>query len=232
MQRTALRRLPSGHELLNCQIRHDPFKRMFDITFSLTVLICLSPLYLLLFFLIKFTSDGPVFFKSRRLGRGGKVIECLKFRTMYKDAESRLSDLLASNPEMADEWNKYYKLKNDPRITPIGKMMRKTSLDELPQFINVLKGDLSVVGPRAPALIGPPESFMQEIKHIYGPSYAKILSVRPGITGIWQISGRSSIALEEKRILEASYAETRTFWQDLLVVFKTIPAVFSSKGAF
>ena len=232
MQQTALLLSPSGHEMLNTQIRHDPIKRMFDITFSLSILICLSPLYVLLYLLVKLSSDGPVFFKSRRLGRGGKIIECLKFRTMYKDAESRLNELLLSNSEMAKEWENFYKLKNDPRITPLGRMMRKTSLDELPQFINVLKGDLSVVGPRAPALIGPPESFLQEIKHVYGASAAKILSVRPGITGIWQISGRSSITLEEKRILEASYAETRTFWKDLLVVFKTIPAVFSSKGAF
>ncbi|MBS0625346.1 MAG: sugar transferase [Verrucomicrobia bacterium] len=213
-------------------VRHDPIKRLFDIVFSLTFLACFSPLYLILIALVKCSSQGPVFYKSTRLGRGGRTIDCIKFRTMYKDADARLKDLLASNPDMAAEWSAYQKLKNDPRITPIGKIMRKTSLDELPQFINVLKGDLSVVGPRPPTLMGPPEGYLQEISQLYGDSTAKILSVRPGITGVWQVSGRSAISFEERKKIEATYAENRTFWQDLRVIFKTIPAVFFSKGAF
>ena len=105
-------------------------------------------------------------------------------------------------------------------------------MDELPQFINVLKGDLSVVGPRPPTLMGPPEEYLKEIRHLYGEMTPKILSVRPGITGVWQISGRSYLTFEERRRIEASYAETRTFWQDLVVIIKTIPAVFFSKGAY
>lgn len=239
MQQTAtkpkksLRRPTSGYERLQqMQVKHDPAKRLFDILFSLTFLFCFSPLYLILILLVKLSSEGPVFYKSTRLGRGGRTIDCLKFRTMYKDADTRLEELLAANPDMADEWRAFQKLKNDPRITPIGRFMRKTSLDELPQFINVLKGDLSVVGPRPPTLMGPPESYLHEICCLYGDSAAKILSVRPGITGVWQVSGRSAIPFEERKKIEASYAETRTFWQDLRVIFKTIPAVLFSKGAF
>ncbi|HEX2583081.1 MAG TPA: sugar transferase, partial [Chlamydiales bacterium] len=120
----------------------------------------------------------------------------------------------------------------DPRITPIGKFLRKTSLDEIPQFWNVLVGDLSVVGPRPPTLLGPPEYYLQEIRKLYGPAANLILSVRPGITGLWQISGRSQIPMQERAKMEAQYATSRNFWSDLVVIAKTIPAVFFSKGAF
>lgn len=213
-------------------VRRNPTKRAFDILFSLSVLIFLSPLFLALGLLVRFTSEGPIFYKSRRLGRGGKIIDCWKFRTMYKDAEERLHHLLETDASFRKEWDAFQKVKADPRITPIGRFLRKTSLDEFPQFWNVLKGDLSVVGPRPPTLLGPPENFFQEIRSLYGESTAKILSVRPGITGLWQVSGRSQITFEERRKLEERYAETSTFWQDLVVIAKTIPAVLFSRGAF
>ena len=151
---------------------------------------------------------------------------------MFADAESRLHYLLQTEPNLKKEWDTFQKFKVDPRITPIGKFLRKTSLDEIPQFLNVLMGDLSVVGPRPPTLVGPPQHYLQEIRKLYGPSANLILSVRPGITGLWQISGRSQIPMQERVKIEAEYAESRNFWFDLVVIAKTIPAVFFSKGAF
>ncbi len=212
--------------------RRDPLKRVFDIAFSSVFLLAALPFFLLLALIVRSTSRGPVFFKSRRLGQGGKIIECLKFRTMYEDAEARLHHLLKTDAAFRTEWDAFQKVKSDPRITPIGKFLRKTSLDEIPQFWNVLKGDLSVVGPRPPTLIGPTENFLHEIALLYGERTAKILSVKPGITGIWQISGRSQISFEDRCKLEESYAESRTFWLDLVVICKTVPAVLFSRGAF
>jgi len=227
-----------GKEILNhlrkfpTQIQHDPVKRVFDIVFSGLFLLAVSPFLLVLAILVKQASPGPIFYKSARLGRGGKVIQCLKFRTMFVDAEERLHSLLHTHANLRNEWETFQKFKNDPRITPIGNFLRKTSLDEIPQFWNVLVGDLSVVGPRPPTLIGPPESYLEEIQKLYGPSAFKILSIRPGITGIWQISGRSHIPFAERAKMEADYAESRNFWTDLVVIAKTIPAVLFSKGAY
>jgi|SRR5579872_2745089 len=212
--------------------QRDPLKRIFDIVFSCLFLTFFFPVFLTLIFLVRFTSKGPVFFKSRRLGQKGKIIECLKFRTMYEDAEERLHHLLDTDSLFRAEWETFQKVKSDPRITPIGRFLRKTSLDEIPQFWNVLRGDLSVVGPRPPTLLGPPENFLQEISLLYGARTAKILSVKPGITGLWQISGRSQISFEDRCKLEAHYVENRTFWLDLAVILKTVPAVLFSRGAF
>ena len=213
-------------------VRHDPWKRLFDILFSALILFLSSPFLLALALLVRFTSPGPIFYKSRRLGRGGRTIECWKFRSMYQDADERLHQLLESDAAFRSEWEAFQKVKEDPRITPIGRFLRRTSLDELPQFWNVMKGDLSVVGPRPPTLMGPPESSLDEIRILYGKRAEKILSVRPGITGVWQISGRSQISFEERCKIEEGYAQTRTFWRDLVLVAKTIPAVFFSRGAF
>jgi len=219
-------------DFLSIAIRHDPLKRIFDIAFSLFVLIVFSPLFILLALLVKVTSLGPVFYRSVRLGRGGKVIYCWKFRSMFRDADERLMQLLNSNEELRLEWEQFQKIKNDPRITLIGRFIRKTSLDEWPQFWNVLKGDLSIVGPRPPVLIGPPDRFAEEIRKWYGIKMDKILSIRPGLTGVWQISGRSEISFEERVRLEEKYAETRTFLKDLILILKTIPAVIFSRGAY
>lgn len=220
------------HAIFSQSIRRKLFKRLFDILFSALVLICLSPLYLFLAVLVKCSSQGPIFYTSRRIGRGGKIIHCVKFRTMDQDADAKLAKLLSSNPKLAAEWTLFDKLHQDPRVTMLGRLLRKTSLDELPQFFNVLTGDLSVVGPRALHLQGSPETHLQKIRQIYGEKTDQILSVRPGITGIWQISGRSFIPVEERCKLDALYVQQQTFWRDMLVICKTIPAVLHSKGAF
>jgi exopolysaccharide production protein ExoY len=223
---------PQAIEFLSIPIHHDPFKRIFDILFSVTFLVTFSPVFLIIALILKATSPGPILYKSIRLGSGGKIIYCYKFRSMYLDAEERLNDLLDSIPTIRQEWEQFQKLKNDPRITAIGKFLRRTSLDELPQFWNVLLGDLSIVGPRPPVLMGPPDQFAEEIRKWYGNSTDKILSIRPGLTGVWQISGRSEIAFNERIILEETYARTRTFGKDLVLILKTIPVVLFSKGAY
>ncbi|NGX52343.1 MAG: UDP-glucose:undecaprenyl-phosphate glucose-1-phosphate transferase [Candidatus Anoxychlamydiales bacterium] len=213
-------------------IKHKPSKRIFDILFSLFVLIFFSPVYLIISIIISFTSEGPIFYISERIGRGGKTIRCIKFRTMYKKADSLLNKLLKQNDILRYEWETFQKLRNDPRITTLGRFLRKTSLDELPQFINVLKGDLSIVGPRPFALIGKKKNFQIEIKKYLGNKTEKILSMRPGITGIWQVSGRSEITIEERLKMEEKYIDKQSFFLDLYLILKTIPKIFFPKGAF
>ncbi|HEU64344.1 MAG: UDP-glucose:undecaprenyl-phosphate glucose-1-phosphate transferase [Candidatus Anoxychlamydiales bacterium] len=212
--------------------KHKPSKRIFDILFSLFVLIVFSPAYLIISIMIFLTSGGSIFYISDRLGRGGKIIKCIKFRTMYKKADSLLHKLLKQNDILRYEWETFQKLRNDPRITPLGHFLRKTSLDELPQFINVLKGDLSVVGPRPFALIGKKENFQIEIKKYLGNKTEKILSMRPGITGIWQVSGRSEITIEERLKMEEKYIDEQSFLLDIYLILKTIPKIFFPRGAF
>ena len=213
-------------------IHRAPIKRIFDILFSLIVLVFSTPLMIVVAILVRMSSPGPVFFGSVRIGQGGKVITCWKFRSMYPDAEARLFQILSSDPLRKEEWGRFQKLKDDPRITPIGKFLRRTSLNEWPQFWNVLKGDLSVVGPRPLTLIGPPEQFSIEIRAVYGKSAETILSVKPGLTGVWQISGRSELSLEERVCLEERYARTRTLFLDMILLFKTLPALLFSRGAY
>ncbi|NGX28775.1 MAG: UDP-glucose:undecaprenyl-phosphate glucose-1-phosphate transferase [Candidatus Anoxychlamydiales bacterium] len=214
------------------KVRHKPAKRIFDIFFSLMVLIFLLPVYLGISICILFSSKGSIFYISERIGRGGKIIKCLKFRTMYEQADTLLHKLIEQNEDIKKEWQKFQKLKKDPRITSIGKFLRKTSLDELPQFLNVLKGDLSIVGPRPLVLIGPKSDFHIEIKRYLGNKTAKILSVRPGITGLWQISGRSMISVQERVVIEEEYIDKQSFFLDLVLIIKTIPQMFFPKGAF
>lgn len=201
-------------------------KRSFDILFSLAILLFFSPLFLLIVFLIRLTSQGNPIFGHERIGRGGKPFMCYKFRTMYVDADApyRLQDLLNRRPDLKEEWEKTHKLKSDPRVTPLGKLLRKTSLDELPQFWNVLKGDLSVVGPR-PVV-------ETELKTHFGTKAPLIISVRPGVTGLWQVSGRSNTSYAERVLLDETYIKTQSFLLDLKLILKTVPAVFFSKGAY
>lgn len=213
-------------------IKHNPTKRIFDIFFSIFILIVLLPVYLIISLFIFFSSPGPIFYISQRVGRGGKIIKCIKFRTMYKDADVILLNLLKENKELNKEWQRFQKLKNDPRITPIGHFLRKTSLDELPQFINVLKGDLSIVGPRPFVLIGPVQNYHNEIKRYLGDKTEKILSIRPGITGLWQTSGRSEITIKERIVIEEQYIDNQSFFMDLRLIIKTIPKIFFPTGAY
>ncbi len=197
-------------------------KRAFDIVFSSCVLLCGIPFFLGVALLIRYTSHGPAFYASMRMGKGEKLIRCWKFRSMCLNADEKLEGLLRKDPQLLQEWQCYAKLKNDPRITPIGKWLRKTSLDELPQFWNVLKGDLSIVGPR-PFLV-------QEVRSSLKNKAHKILSVRPGLTGIWQTSGRNALTLQQRIDLEESYVEKQTFLLDLILIFKTIPIMLFAKG--
>lgn len=200
-------------------------KRCFDILFSLTILLAFGiPFFILLAFLIKLDSKGPLFYGSIRVGQQGKLFTCWKFRTMIIDADKVLKDLLDSSPSMRQEWEQYYKLKQDIRITRIGHFLRKTSLDELPQFWNVLKGDLSVVGPR-PVSIEEASLYLQK-------KGAKMFSLRPGLTGLWQTSGRSNLPYTIRMDLEERYIDTRSFLLDLWLILKTIPLMIFPKGAF
>ena len=205
-------------------IRHLPLKRTFDLLFSLFALLITFPLFMTIALLIRFQSPGPIIYAHKRIGRGGKTFKCFKFRSMYVDADVRLEALLKEDQALKEEWEKSRKLKNDPRITSIGRFLRKTSLDELPQFLNVLKGDLSVVGPR-PVV-------KEEIQQYFKEKAPKILSVRPGITGLWQVSGRSNTSYAERIALDEHYIENHTIAYDLYLVLKTIPALVTRKGAY
>lgn len=213
------------HFPLDCKIKHIPIKRGFDIFFSLLCLTLGFPIYLIIALIIFVTSPGKVIYSHERIGRGGKPFRCYKFRSMYIDADQRLKIILETNPYLKEEWEKNYKLKKDPRITPFGAFLRKTSLDEIPQFWNVLRGDLSVVGPR-PVV-------KDEITKYYHVKAYKILSIRPGLTGIWQVSGRSDIKSYETRIqMDEFYVENHSFFLDMKLIAKTIPAMLFSKGAY
>ncbi len=210
---------------LDYKIKHIPIKRGFDLLFSLSCLFIGAPIYLLIALLIFLTSPGKVIYSHERMGRGGKIFRCYKFRTMYADADQRLKEILANYPLLREEWERTYKLKKDPRVTPFGSFLRKTSLDELPQFWNVLKGDLSVVGPR-PVV-------KQEVEKYFGVKAYKILSIRPGLTGPWQVSGRSDISCYQTRLqLDEYYVDHQSFLLDLKLIAKTIPAMLFSKGAY
>lgn len=206
------------------QIRHNVVKRLFDILFSLSILILGFPVFALISLLIFLSSKGKIIFGHERVGRGGYTFRCYKFRTMYCDADQRLTKLLNEHPEMKSEWETSFKLKNDPRVTPLGKFLRKTSLDELPQFWNVLKGDLSVVGPRPVVL--------QELQKFYGPQAHIILSIRPGLTGLWQVSGRNDTSYLERIRLDEEYVRSQSLFLDLKLIIKTLPAMIFSKGAY
>lgn len=195
-------------------------KRFLDIVLSLIALIVLSPLFLILGILIKLTSPGPVFFVQVRVGRFGRNFYFYKFRSMYIDAEKRKAELLSQN-QSAD--GVIFKMKDDPRITPIGRILRKTSMDELPQFLNVLFGDMSLVGPRPPV----PSEVMQ-----YSLEARKRLNVQPGLTCLWQVSGRSDIPFKEQVSLDKQYIGSRSLKLDLLILLRTIPAILSGKGAY
>jgi exopolysaccharide production protein ExoY len=208
-------------------IVHSWLKRSFDILFSLTALTVGLPFLAFIALLVKLSSPGPIFYCSLRIGRKGRLFRFWKFRSMHRDADQRLEIMLSSDLQLRQEWQKYFKLRNDPRLTRIGSFLRKTSLDEFPQFWNVLVGDLSIVGPR-PYL--PREANV--IHKILGDEMEKTFSVRPGLTGIWQTAGRSFLTFEERVKLEVNYVDQRSFLFDLQLIAKTLPILFFPKGAF
>lgn len=199
-------------------------KRFYDIILSILLLPVLLIIIFIIAALIKLTSKGPVFYGHKRVGRYGNTFKVLKFRSMYKDADIRLKEILENNIEAKKEWETYYKLKNDPRITPIGKFLRKTSLDELPQIFNVIKGDMSFVGPR-PVIQDEIDKYYKELASYY-------YMVRPGITGLWQISGRNDIDYETRVAKDSWYVLNWSVWLDIVILFKTPGAVLQKKGAY
>jgi len=176
---------------------------------------------LVIAFFIKL-DGGPVFYSQQRVGLGGRSFNCLKFRSMTPGAEKRLQEILALDPSARAEWDNYQKLARDPRITPIGKFIRATSLDELPQLINVCRGEMSVVGPRP---------IMTDQVALYGEHFADYCAMRPGITGLWQIGGRNNCTFAERVQLDMEYAKTWSVARDVQIILLTIPAVLRGKGA-
>ena len=207
------------HKGKNEKILYKGVKRIIDILLSIIALILLSPIFLVIAIMIKAGSKGPVLFKHRRIGKNGKDIYIYKFRTMLPNAEDMIKDF---NEEQMKEFKESYKLKNDPRITRVGKVLRNTSLDELPQIINILKGDLSIIGPRP---------VIEEELEKYGDNKDKFLSVTPGLTGYWQANGRSSTTYEKRMEMELYYVDNCSLGLDIKIFFKTIVSVLKKEGA-
>jgi exopolysaccharide biosynthesis polyprenyl glycosylphosphotransferase len=195
-------------------------KRLFDIVASAVLLVLLLPVFVGVALAIRLESPGAILFRQTRVGRWGKLFTMWKFRSMYADAEARKAALMAQN-EMAGGVT--FKMKNDPRVTRVGRFIRKTSIDELPQLWNVLLGDMSLVGPRPPVPAEVDE---------YSLSDRRRLEVIPGITCIWQISGRSDIPFDQQVELDVQYIESQSFWTDLKILLKTVPALLFGTGAY
>lgn len=204
-------------------IYHSPFKRLFDVSYALFALVISAPLWIPCALIVALTSKGPAIFSSERVGRGGRLIYCYKLRTMYSDAEHRLKELLETCPKRAQEYLTHRKISDDPRITPIGRFLRRYSIDEIPQFFNVVIGDLSIVGPRP--------YFARELGGLKAKERDTLLSIRPGLTGPWQTGGRSEIPFKKRVAMEIDYVKKRAPLTDLIYIIKTLPAVLFSRGA-
>lgn len=198
---------------------YDVVKRIIDIIIgSIGLIICL-PIFIIIGIIIKLDSKGPVFFKHKRIGKHGNKLEIYKFRTMIDNAEEAMKYF---TEEQKKEFKENFKLENDPRVTRVGKILRKTSLDELPQIINILKGEMSIIGPRP---------IVETELEKYGKDKEKFLSVAPGLTGNWAANGRSDVSYEERMALELDYIENRSLMLDLKIFFKTIGSVLKGRGA-
>ena len=198
-------------------------KRGFDVAGAFALLLILSPVLPLVALVVRL-DGGPALYGHGRIGCDGRTFKCLKFRTMVVDADKMLAQYLATHPRAAMEWARQHKLQHDPRITRIGAILRKTSIDELPQLINVLRGEMSLVGPR-PVV-------RDELEEHYGPvGRVAYSAMRPGITGLWQVSGRSDTSYRERVMLDITYRSNWSFLLDLKILLRTIPAVLARRGA-
>jgi lipopolysaccharide/colanic/teichoic acid biosynthesis glycosyltransferase len=217
---TAWLNSPSVHPPVSLFIGHVPgalvLKGVLDLVFSSRVFLALSPLIVLLAILLKLDSPGPVFYSSERIGKKGHVFRCTKFRTMVRDAENKRADIMHMN----ERDGVLFKISNDPRITRVGRFLRKYSLDELPQFFNVLRGEMSVVGPRPIA---------SEVKE-YKLSHLLRLDVMPGITGLWQVQGRRDPSFDSYISLDVTYIENWSIWLDIKIIVRTVAVVFAGTG--
>lgn len=197
--------------------------RAVDLAVAVTAIVLLLPLLVLIVAALKLTSPGPVLFAHRRIGKGGQAFPCYKFRSMVVNSAEVLERHLAECPEARAEWNRDQKLRNDPRVTAIGRLLRRTSLDEVPQIFNVLRGEMSMVGPR-PIVEGEVFRYRQYI--------ADYMSVKPGITGLWQISGRNNTTYRRRVALDTAYARSRNVALDLAIMARTVPAVVLGSGCY
>ncbi|HPU30213.1 MAG TPA: sugar transferase, partial [Syntrophorhabdaceae bacterium] len=200
------------------------FKRCLDVLFSCCLLLLFLPLFVLISIIIKIDSQGPIFFRHKRVGKDFKEFIMLKFRTMYVNHEPALKEYLKKHPEAIEDLEKRNKIKDDPRITRFGKFLRRSSLDELPQLLNVLKGDMSIIGPR-PDSMDAVKNFLDEYKDVYS-------MVRPGMTGLWQVSGRSELTYDIRVKLDQLYILNWSLWLDFVIIIKTFKALFTGRGAY
>jgi exopolysaccharide production protein ExoY len=198
------------------------FKRLLDICVALVAIIFFLPVILLIGLALLWADGYPIHFRHQRIGRNGRSFSCLKFRTMVRDSDEQLRKLLAEDPAALKEWKDTHKLRNDPRIHPIGVLLRKSSLDELPQLLNVLGGDMSIVGPRP---------IVTEEMTRYEDKFAVYSSVRPGVSGLWQVGGRSGLSYAERVNLDVHYVETISLTRDLQILFKTALVVATGRGS-
>jgi exopolysaccharide production protein ExoY len=197
--------------------------RALDVTVALSILIFALPLLIVIAVLVRMQDGGRAVFAHERIGRNGRMFKCLKFRSMVLDADRRLAELLASDPYARAEWERDHKLKNDPRITRVGAFLRRSSLDELPQLFNVLRGDMSIVGPR-PIVTA-------EISR-YGRRFQHYCAVKPGITGLWQVSGRNDVAYRRRVAMDTIYARHKSLLWDIKLLLLTVPAVLFASGSY
>ena len=197
-------------------------RRVLDIVTASVALVLTAPVFLVVGLFAGLLTKGPVFYAQERVGRNGRIFRCLKFRSMYPDADERLAHLLQTDSVFREQWLRDHKADNDPRITRLGKLLRKTSLDELPQLINVVKGDMSIIGPR-PVIPG------ETVR--YGEALPIVLSVRPGITGLWQVSGRNHLPYPERIALDLRYIERQSLLLDAQILSKTVTSVATGYGA-
>lgn len=197
-------------------------KRLFDVVVASIALVFVAPLLLIVGLAIRMQDGEKALYSQPRWGFNGETFQCFKLRSMVPNAAEKLQAVLDSDPEAKREWDLTQKLTNDPRITPLGKFIRATSIDELPQLLNIIRGDMSIVGPR-------PIPLYERSK--YGEDFVHYCSVRPGLTGLWQISGRSNTTYSERIELDKKYVQSRTFWGDIGIMLKTVPAVLFSVGA-
>ncbi|MBD9375307.1 sugar transferase [Rhizobium sp. ARZ01] len=198
-------------------------KRSFDILAAAVALVFLSPIFLLIATLVKASDGGTVFYGHRRIGHNGRSFRCLKFRTMRVDGDRVLQKHLKSNPEAYEEWRATRKLKDDPRVTVVGTVLRKLSLDELPQLYNILRGEMSIVGPRP---------VVEDELELYEAAAAYYLRTRPGLTGLWQVSGRNDVSYAARIAFDTQYVRTWSLANDVIIVARTIPAVCLSRGSY
>lgn len=214
-----------GLEMVNQRKIHGLMieKRLVDSMLAFLIGIVALPFFFVVPILIKLTSKGPVFYKARRLGRKGKPIYVWKFRSMYDDADKRLSAILEANPALKAEYDRNFKLKNDPRVTALGRFLRKTSIDELPQLWNVIRGEMALVGPRP---------IVEKEVEYYGADYEIFSLMKPGITGLWQVAGRSEIDYTNRIALDKFYVLNWNPWMDIWIVLKTVLAVIKMKGSY